>query len=60
MVWLSVWYGIWYMYIWYYEEDCDLKSKIYLNDTNTNGAKLKVYLVHNKHYLIYDNHNNVW
>lgn len=48
------------MYIWYYEEDCDLKSKIYLNDTNTNGAKLKVYLVHNKHYLIYDNHNNVW
>lgn len=48
--------------IWYYEEDCDLKSKIYLYDTNTNGAKLRAYLILNKHYLIdsYDNHNNVW
>lgn len=54
---------IWHMvhvHLSYYEAENDLKSKMCFNDTDKNGDKFRIHVLHYNHYKIYGKDINIW
>lgn len=55
MIWPMV-----HVHLSYYVAEYDLKSKIFLINTDTNGKKFRIHVLHYKHYKIYAKDINIW